>query len=137
MSNEALIDLYEFCYGVRSKVPAGSYRVRVEDIDLDSVSPHDPVLRVFLETIDAEHPGLTLVDSIRFGDRAGSRSRAFNEAVGLSPLGHDLLSDPPLCIGCELEVDVYLGEPHRGRAPVIVQTYSVAPEPTGCTASKH
>jgi hypothetical protein len=84
MNDERVVDWPAYLNSVQPWLPAGTYRVRVEDVELWEGPSRQPVVNVWLSVLDGEHAGTTLVDRLSFREPGGARSEAF---LGRRPVG--------------------------------------------------
>ena len=120
---EVIIDLSNYKDRFGGYVSPGRYRVRVADTDVDKSAKGNDMIIVYLDIIDGEYAGTTLVDRLTLVERAMFRVVGFMAAIGLQTPRKRLRINTQQWVGRVLDIDVEDGEPYNGRVRSEIRGY--------------
>lgn len=126
MPDEQLTDTldlsgYRDTFGER--VPPGRYRVQVVDAKITTASSGNKMYQVWLDVVDGEYAGATLVDRLVNTSNSLFRVVGFLQAIGHPTPKKKFTVEPRTWKGKVLDVDVEDGEPWQGRVRSEVRGY--------------
>lgn len=123
MSDEVIIDLTSYKERVGARVPAGRYRVQVEDVESAESSKGNPMINLWLRITGGEYDGHTIVDRLTLTDRSMFRVVNFMQAIGMPTPRKRMRLNIKKFVGRTLEIDVEDGDPFRGQIKSEVRGY--------------
>ena len=126
MSNDDIIPLD--LTGYRDKtgqlIPAGKYRVIVEDTENDRSAAGNTMINVWLRVVDGPSAGSVIIDRLTISPKSMFRIVGFLRAIGLpTPNKRFNIKPRQQFIGKVLEVIVEDGEPYKGVTKSEVRAY--------------
>lgn len=123
MANEVIIDLSEYRDTVGSHVPAGRYKVVVEETEQASSKAGNPMINLWFRVLDGDSSGSIIVDRLVLSSRSLFRVVGFMQALGLPTPRKRLNVNIGAWVGKVLMIDVEDGEPYNGRVKSEVRGY--------------
>lgn len=131
---DMIIDLSNYKDRVGARVPAGSYRVQVEDVEATTSQAKNPMINVWFRIIGGDYDGQTIVDRLTLSEKALFRVVGFMQAIGLPTPKKRVKLNIQGFVGKILEIDVEDGEPYNGRIKSEVRGYRRAAKNGGETS---
>lgn len=119
-----VVDLSNYKDKVGDRVPEGRYRVTVKDTDTDKASSGNTMITLWLEILDGEEKGLTIVDRLVLTEKSLFRVVGFMKALGLPTPKKRLSVNTAAWVGKVLEIDVSDGDPYKGSVKSEVRGYN-------------
>lgn len=118
------IDLTGYKDKMGSRVPEGRYKVQVSDTELDNSKAGNDMINVWLDIVDGEEAGQTLVDRLVLSPKSLFRVVGFMQAIGLQTPKKRLNINIKSWVGKVLEVDVEDGEPFNNKVRSEIRGYN-------------
>lgn len=112
-----------------ARVPAGTYRARVNDFGEAESKAGNVMFVVYLEIIDGPYTGKQIIDRLPQTEKAMFRSAAFLQALGVKITKKRIALNPKSLIGRPVDILVEDGEPFNGRVKSEVREYLRATKP--------
>lgn len=131
MANKAgrvTIDLTNYKDKVGSRVPPGTYRVVVEDAEVDQSKAGNPMINLWFRIVGGDVDGSTIVDRLVMTEKSLFRAVGFMQALGLPTPKRRLQVNIATWVGKQLEIDVEDGEPYNGKVKSEVRGYNRIPK---------
>lgn len=122
--NNITIDLTNYKDRVGSRVPEDTYKVIVDDAELETAKSGNPMVNLWLRIHGGDHDGATIVDRLVLTENSMFRVVGFLQALGIKTPKKRLSLDITKFIGRSLEVTVRDGEPYNGRVKSEVSGYA-------------
>lgn len=119
-----VVDLTNYKERFGSKVPEGTYRVKVDDAELDTSKAGNQMINLWLAIQGGDYDGVIITDRVTLSDKAMFRVVAFLNAIGLSTKKQKHALSLRHIIGKVLEVTVEDGEPYGGNIRSEVRQYA-------------
>lgn len=119
-----VVDLTNYKERFGSRVPEGTYRVRVDDAELDQSKNGNQMINVWYVIQGGEHDGMTLTDRLVLAEKAMFRVVAFMQAIGLDTKRQKHTLSLKKIIGRVLDITVEDGEPYNGNVRSEVRAYA-------------
>ncbi len=108
-----------------ARVPAGRYRVLVEDAELETSKQRNQMIKVWLKIQDAgEEQGKTLIDRLVLTEKSMFRVVNFLDSIGIPTPRKDFNIRLAQIKRKLADVDVEDGEPYQGRVKSEVRGYN-------------
>lgn len=124
MSTTVNIDLTNFKDRVGSRVPPGTYRVIVEDAELDKSKAGNTMINLWFNVQTGENKGATIVDRLVLSEKSMFRVVGFMQALGFPTPKKKLQVDLKRFVNQTLDIEVRDGEPYNGRIKSEVAGYA-------------
>lgn len=121
-----IIDLSNYKDRSGAKVPEGTYRVQVEDLEQTQSKSGNAMITLWLRIIGGEQDGLTLLDRLVLTEKSMFRVVGFLQAIGIPTSKKKMSLNPQSFMGKVLDVQVEDGEPYNGRVKSEVRGYARA-----------
>lgn len=128
MADELVVDLSQYKDRVGARVPAGLYRVQVEDAEQDQSRSGNTMVNVWLRIVGGEYDGQTILDRLTMTEKAMFRVVAFLQAVNIPTPKKRIKIDLDKIKGRNLDIEVEDGEPFNGRVKSEVRNYIMIPK---------
>lgn len=119
-----VVDLTNYKERFGSKVPEGTYRVKVDDAELDTSKAGNQMINLWLAIQGGDYDGSIITDRVTLSDKAMFRVVAFLNAIGLSTKKQKHALSLRHIIGKVMEVTVEDGEPYGGNIRSEVRQYA-------------
>lgn len=119
-----IVDLTNYKERFGSKVPEGTYRVKVDDAELDTSKAGNQMINLWFAIQGGEYDGMVITDRVVLSDKAMFRVVAFLSAIGMSTKKQKHALSLRHIIGKVLEVTVEDGEPYNGNIRSEVRQYA-------------
>lgn len=129
---DVIIDLTNYKDRSGARVQPGTYRVVVEDAELDKSKAGNDMINTWYRIQGGEFDGQTLIDRLTLTENAMFRVVGFMQAIGLPTPKKKLKLNLQHFIGKTLDVEVDDGDPYNGRVRSEIRGYMRA---TGASAS--
>jgi hypothetical protein len=120
------IDLTGYKDKVGNRVAAGTYLVKVEDVEKDTSSNGNPMINLWLLVVGGEFDGATIVDRLTQTPKSLFRTVNFMQAIGLPTPKKRLNVNVRAWVGKVLEITVEDGDPYNGSIKSEVRAYNRA-----------
>lgn len=123
MSDELILDLSNYKDRVGSRVPPGTYRVQVEDVERTESSNKNDMINLWFAILDGEFMGQTITDRLVITEKSLFRVVGFMQGIGLPTPKKKLKLNIRQFVGRTLDIEVDDGEPYNGRVRSEVRGY--------------
>lgn len=127
-STNMTIDLTNYKDRVGSRVPEGTYKVIVEDVEPDTAKSGNPMVNLWLRIHGGDYDGQTITDRLVLTEKSMFRVVGFLQALGIPTPKKRLSLDISKFVGRSLEITVRDGDPYNGRVKSEVSGYARIPQ---------
>lgn len=127
-STNMTIDLTNYKDRVGSRVPEGTYKVIVEDVEPDTAKSGNPMVNLWLRIHGGDYDGQTITDRLVLTEKSMFRVVGFLQALGIPTPKKRLSLDISKFVGRSLEITVRDGDPYNGRVKSEVSGYARLPQ---------
>ena len=125
MANDKIvIDLSNFKDRVGTRLPEGTYRVIVEDAEMDQSKAGNPMVNVWFRVQGGDHDGATVTDRLVLTEKSLFRVVGFMQAIGLPTPKKKLQLSLGQFQNKILDITVEDGTPYNGRVKSEVRGYA-------------
>lgn len=118
------IDLSNFKDRVGSRVKPDTYRVVVDDAELDTARSGNQMINLWFRIVGGDFDGATIVDRLVLTEKSMFRVVAFMQALGMKTPKKRLQLNLEKFKGQKLEITVEDGDPYNGRVKSEVRGYA-------------
>lgn len=122
------IDLTNYKDRVGSRVPEGTYKVIVDDVEPDTAKSGNPMVNVWFRIHGGDYDGQTITDRLVLTEKSMFRVVGFLQALGIKTPKKRLSLDISKFVGRSMEITVRDGDPYNGRVKSEVSGYARLPE---------
>lgn len=122
------IDLTNFKDRVGSRVKPDTYRVVVDDAELDTARSGNQMINVWFRIVGGEFDGATITDRLVLTEKSMFRIVGFMQALGMPTPRKRLQLNLEKFKGKQMEITVDDGEPYNGRVKSEVRAYAKLPK---------
>ena len=122
------IDLTNYKDRVGSRVPEGTYKVVVDDVEPDTAKSGNPMVNVWFRIHGGDYDGQTITDRLVLTEKSMFRVVGFLQALGIKTPKKRLSLDISKFVGRSMEITVRDGDPYNGRVKSEVSGYARLPE---------
>lgn len=126
--NNLIVDLTNYKDKVGARIPEGTYKVIVDDVEMDQSKAGNPMINMWLRVHGGDHDGATITDRLVLTDKSMFRVVGFLQAIGIPTPKKRLSLDITKFVGRALEVSVRDGAPYNGRVKSEVAGYARLPK---------
>lgn len=128
MAEKFVFDLTSYKDRRGGRVPEGTYKVAVEDVEIAKISQGEnegkPMINLWLRVVGGEFDGVTIMDRLPQTEKALFRTANFLQAIGMKTPKKRIQLDLSSLVGKYLEVSVVDGTPFRGDIKSEVRSYA-------------
>ena len=118
------IDLTNYKDRVGSRVPEGTYKVVVDDVEPDTAKSGNPMVNVWFRIHGGDYDGQTITDRLVLTEKSMFRVVGFLQALGIKTPKKRLSLDISKFVGRSMEITVRDGDPYNGRVKSEVSGYA-------------
>lgn len=122
--DQVVIDLSNYKSKMSARVPEGRYRCVVADTEATTSGNNNPMVVLWLDIVDGDYAGQTIVDRLTMSEKAMFRVVNFLQAIGLPTPKKKLTVNIVAWRGKVVDVDLHDGEPYNGTVKSEVGGYS-------------
>lgn len=123
-STNMTIDLTNYKDRVGSRVPEGTYKVIVDDVEPDTAKSGNPMVNVWFRIHGGDYDGQTITDRLVLTEKSMFRVVGFLQALGIKTPKKRLSLDISKFVGRSMEITVRDGDPYNGRVKSEVSGYA-------------
>lgn len=123
-STNMTIDLTNYKDRVGSRVPEGTYKVIVDDVEPDTAKSGNPMVNVWFRIHGGDYDGQTITDRLVLTEKSMFRVVGFLQALGIKTPKKRLSLDISKFVGRSMEITVRDGDPYNGRIKSEVSGYA-------------
>lgn len=123
-STNMTIDLTNYKDRVGSRVPEGTYKVIVDDVEPDTAKSGNPMVNVWFRIHGGDYDGQTITDRLVLTEKSMFRVVGFLQALGIKTPKKRLSIDISKFVGRSMEITVRDGDPYNGRIKSEVSGYA-------------
>lgn len=123
-STNVVIDLTNFKDRVGSRVPEGTYKVIIDDVEPDTAKSGNPMVNVWFRIHGGDYDGQTITDRLVLTEKSMFRVVGFLQALGIKTPKKRLSIDISKFVGRSMEITVRDGDPYNGRVKSEVSGYA-------------
>lgn len=117
------LDLSNYRETTSGRVPEGTYKLQVEDVELTKSKAGNDMIVLYLRIAEGDFKGTTLIERLTLSERALFRVVGFMQAINLPTPRKRLSLDTNRFVGKYVMAEVSDSEPYNGRVNSQVNTW--------------